>query len=227
MACVPASGAAAPRLGEGLLARFRRLTMNPPGLIHPPVRRASAWASLAWVLALGVLGAAMAGRAGAQVPSTASQPSPTGQMATNTAPGHTPTVLTGVSETGQPIDLARWRGKVVMVYAWRSACSVCLSAMPELRNNLAGWQGQPFELVSINTDTNRSDLDLWHRLRVQSQPKQMHWPSLWVGDVPLTTTLDLAGQLPAVWVLDKSGQVRFHARGRMPAEAWNQVADLL
>lgn len=208
-------------------------------LFHP--HRAPAWRALAGVLALGALGAMVSGRAEAQVPSEKRQaqattqdgvgaaglPAPAGQSGTSTAPGGRSVVLTGVSETGQAIDLARWRGKVVMVYAWRSACSVCLSAMPELRNNLVGWQGQPFELVSINTDTSRSDLDLWHRLRVQSQPKQMHWPSLWVGDVALTTTLDLAGQLPAVWVLDKNGQVRFHAKGRMPAEAWNQVADLL
>lgn len=136
-------------------------------------------------------------------------------------------VLTGVSETGKPVNLAQWRGKVVMVYAWNTQCAVCLNNMAELRNNLAGWQGQAFELVSINTDARSDALDAWHRLRVQTQPTQMHWPSLWAGSLTLTSSLDLTGQLPAVWVLDKAGVVRFHARGRMPAEAWNQVAELL
>jgi predicted transcriptional regulator len=37
----------------------------------------------------------------------------------------------------------------------------------------------------------------------------------------------MQGQLPAVWVLDKTGAVRYQVKGRMPAEAWDQVAELL
>lgn len=137
------------------------------------------------------------------------------------------TVLRGVSETGRAFDLAQWRGKVVMVYAWDTACAVCLNVMAELRNNLAGWQGQPFELVSINTDARAEDLQSWHRLRAQTQPAHLQWPSLWAGDPALVTSLNVRGQLPAIWVLDKAGVVRFQSRGRMPAEAWDQVAELL
>lgn len=144
------------------------------------------------------------------------------------APGvATVVVLKGTSETGAAIDVAQWRGKVVMVYGWSTRCAVCLNVMAELRNNLAGWQGQPFELVSINTDARADELQSWHRLRVQTQSTQAHWPSLWAGDPGLVTNLDLRGQLPAIWVLDKTGVLRFQSRGRMPAEAWDQVAELL
>jgi peroxiredoxin len=136
-------------------------------------------------------------------------------------------VLKGVSDAGVPLDLAQWRGKVVMVYVWSTDCAVCLNNMPELRNNLAGWRGQPFELVSINTDATPEALQRWQALRKQTQPTHMQWPSLWAGDTALNTTLPLRGQLPAVWVIDKTGAVRFHVRGRMPAQAWDEVAEAL
>jgi thiol-disulfide isomerase/thioredoxin len=143
------------------------------------------------------------------------------------APAALRPMLQGVTETGAPVGLADWRGRVVMVYAWSTGCAVCLDNMAELRRNVAGWAGQPFVLVSVNTDGRRSALDDWHRLRASTLPRTLHWPSLWLGEAGFASDLPLAGQMPAVWVLDKTGAVRYHARGRMPAQAWDQVADLL
>jgi hypothetical protein len=135
--------------------------------------------------------------------------------------------LQGVTDAGAPVGLSDWRGRVVMVYAWSTGCAVCLDNMAELRRNVAGWAGQPFVLVSVNTDGRRNALDDWHRLRTSTLPRTLHWPSLWAGEASFASDLPLAGQMPAVWVLDKTGAVRYHARGRMPAQAWDQVADLL
>ena len=138
-----------------------------------------------------------------------------------------PAVLKGVTESGKPVDLASLRGKVVMVVAWSTRCAVCLDNMPELRRNLAGWQGQAFELITVNTDATPGALADWHSLRSQTQPAHLQWPSLWAGAITFSSTLDMQGQLPAVWVLDKTGAVRYQVKGRMPAEAWDQVAELL
>jgi predicted transcriptional regulator len=53
------------------------------------------------------------------------------------------------------------------------------------------------------------------------------WPSLWAGDPRFATNLTLGGQQPGIWVLDKSGTVRFQVRGRLTPDVWNEVADLL
>lgn len=167
-----------------------------------------------WISALCLAGATVWAQAQPQVPDAV-------------APDVQRPSLQGTTETGAPAGLADWRGRVVMIYAWSTSCAVCLNNMPELRRNVAGWAGQPFVLVSVNTDTQRNALDEWHRLRAATVPPALQWPSLWAGGAGFASDLPLAGQMPAVWVLDKTGAVRYHARGRMPAQAWDQVADLL
>jgi thiol-disulfide isomerase/thioredoxin len=135
--------------------------------------------------------------------------------------------LRGSTDEGTPLDLLALKGKVVMVYAWSSKCPVCMENMGELRQNYLGWKGQPFELVSINTDTKSADLDQWLALRRITIPAAQRWPSLWAGGTGFASTLPLGGSQPSIWVLDKTGAVRFEVRGRLTPDVWNEVADLL
>lgn len=191
-------------------------------------RRALAVPGLVWTVVLGAGAVAWAPSANAQAIAQAAVPAATAATAGNKAAQPVrPAVLKGVTESGKPVDLASLRGKVVMVVAWSTRCAVCLDNMPELRRNLAGWQGQAFELITVNTDATPGALADWHSLRSQTQPAHLQWPSLWAGALTFSSTLDMQGQLPAVWVLDKTGAVRYQVKGRMPAEAWDQVAELL
>lgn len=198
-----------PRLPRLFSARHWRRALAVPGLVWAVVLGAGAvaWAPLAIAQAVPGATAAPAGNKAAQPVR--------------------PAALKGVTESGKPVDLASLRGKVVMVVAWSTRCAVCLDNMPELRRNLAGWQGQAFELITVNTDATPGALADWHSLRSQTQPAHLQWPSLWAGAITFSSTLDMQGQLPAVWVLDKTGAVRYQVKGRMPAEAWDQVAELL
>jgi thiol-disulfide isomerase/thioredoxin len=135
--------------------------------------------------------------------------------------------LRGPDEGGVPFRLTDWRGQVVLVFAWGSGCPVCLHAMSEFRANAAGWRNSPFRLVAVNTDAHDRDLKNWLDIRRQVQQEALRWPTLWAGAPGFSSTLNFSGSLPAVWVLDKTGVVRLHVRGRMPAEVWNEVADLL
>lgn len=183
-------------------------------------RRALAVPGLVWAVVLGAGAVAWA-------PSAIAQAATAATAGNKAAQPVRPAVLKGVTESGKPVDLASLRGKVVMVVAWSTRCAVCLDNMPELRRNLAGWQGQAFELITVNTDATPGALADWHSLRSQTQPAHLQWPSLWAGAITFSSTLDMQGQLPAVWVLDKTGAVRYQVKGRMPAEAWDQVAELL
>lgn len=183
-------------------------------------RRALAVPGLVWAVVLGAGAVAWA-------PSAIAQAATAATAGNKAAQPVRPAALKGVTESGKPVDLASLRGKVVMVVAWSTRCAVCLDNMPELRRNLAGWQGQAFELITVNTDATPGALADWHSLRSQTQPAHLQWPSLWAGAITFSSTLDMQGQLPAVWVLDKTGAVRYQVKGRMPAEAWDQVAELL
>ena len=67
--------------------------------------------------------------------------------------------LQGRTLDGQAFDLARLRGRVVMLMMWRTDCAVCLDKMPELRANAQGWKGKPFDLVLVNLDARSGDAE--------------------------------------------------------------------
>ena len=172
--------------------------MPSPALLH---RRA--WLGLA-------TSALLAPAAFAQIPATAATPE-----------------LRGMDSQGRPFDLAAQRGRVVMVVFWSTECAVCRDKMPELRANLRGWQGQAFTLVGVNTDPEQRSFDEWERLVALTVRSDSRFPQLWRGDPAHRDSFGQPGTLPATWLIDKQGRITDRFNGRIPAEAWNRVADLL
>ena len=68
-------------------------------------------------------------------------------------------------------------------------------------------------------------------------PANRHWPSVWAHSAGFNTNLPLgtstagvpvaASHLPTLYVIDRQGKLRLHAMGRMPADVWDTIADLL
>jgi peroxiredoxin len=142
--------------------------------------------------------------------------------------------LAGRTSAGEPISLQALRGQVVLVMVWSTDCPVCLNKMPELRANLAGWQAQGFKVISINTDARPDALRSWEAARQVTVPPLQQWPSLWLHTPGFATSLPLdapnttgATHLPSIYVLDRTGIVRLHTTGRVPADVWDTIADLL
>ena len=50
---------------------------------------------------------------------------------------------------------------------------------------------------------------------------------LWMGDSSYRDNLGAHAQLPAGYLIDKSGKIVERYVGRIPAEAWDRIADLL
>jgi len=169
------------------------------------------------LLQLAALGA-WPGLATAQAPSAA----PSSAVPSGAAPQ-----LRGIDRQGQVFDLAAQRGRVVMVFFWSTACAVCRDKMPELRANLRGWREQPFTLVGVNTDPARSSFDEWERLVALTVAADQRFAQLWRGDPQHRDSFGDPGTLPASFLLDKQGRVAHRFQGRVPAEAWDRIADLL
>ena len=156
-----------------------------------------------------------------------------------------PPTLVGRTADGQPVSLQALRGQVILVMVWSTDCAVCLSKMPEIRANHAGWVKQGFQVISINTDAKPEPLRRWEAARQVTVPVAQQWPSLWAhapgfssslsltGTAPATanqpgaTGVQSAAHLPVIHVLDRQGQLRFQSTGRMPAEVWDTIAELL
>ena len=151
-------------------------------------------------------------------------PAALAQTTPSTSP---PQQLRGSTLDGKTFDLQALRGKVVMVVFWSTECAVCRDKMPELRANVKGWMGQPFELVSVSTDRQRSNALTYTQLVNATVPANQRFTTLWTGESQYRDSFGTPGQLPAAYLLDKTGQLVEQYHGRIPPEAWDRIADLL
>lgn len=135
--------------------------------------------------------------------------------------------LVGRTLEGKPFALDGQRGKVVMVVFWSTSCAVCRDTLQELRANYAGWARQPFELVTVATDARRQDVADYDLLIERIVPRRERFPALWRGESGHRDDFGPVAQLPAAFVVDRSGKVVERFAGRIPPEAWDRVADLM
>lgn len=135
--------------------------------------------------------------------------------------------LSGQTLDGKPFELTSLRGKVVLVVFWSTSCAVCRDKMPELRANYEGWRNQPFEMVLVSTDRRLQDWLAYEQILAQTQQRPPRFPQLWAGQTGYTDSLGAKAQLPATFIIGKSGRIEKTYSGRIPAEAWDEIADLL
>jgi thiol-disulfide isomerase/thioredoxin len=139
--------------------------------------------------------------------------------------------LAGLTLDKKPFLLASTRGKVVLVMYWSTDCAVCRDKMRELRKNVQGWANQPFELVLVNVDRRIADLESYNAIINKAVPLQQRFTQLWTGDPTYIDNLGMAqgarNQLPVTLLIDKTGKLLARYNGRIPAEVWDTIADLL
>ncbi|MDT7836114.1 TlpA disulfide reductase family protein [Aquabacterium sp. OR-4] len=142
-------------------------------------------------------------------------------------PPASPLPFSGATLDGRRFDLAARRGRVVMVVLWRSTCPVCIDKLPELRINARGWKDAPFDLVLVNLDASPADAERYDRARRILAPGEASVFSFWQGQAQMPGPWRSPDRLPHTVIIDRQGAVAAQFEGRIPAEAWNQVADLL
>ena len=135
--------------------------------------------------------------------------------------------FTGTSLEGKTFSLAQQRGRVVMVVLWRTDCAVCLSKMPELRANAQGWKGKPFDLVTVSLDAKSADTQSHDRTRRQVAAAEGPVWSFWQGHAQMPEDWRKAVRVPVTIIIDREGRIAARHEGRVPAEVWDSVADLL
>ncbi|MRD48200.1 peroxiredoxin [Caenimonas koreensis] len=128
---------------------------------------------------------------------------------------------------GAPFRLSALKGKVVLVMFWNTDCAVCRDKMPELRQNYEGWKGQPFELVLVSTDRRKEDVQAYEKIIARVVAKEQRFPQLWTGEPGYQDNFGAQTMLPATYVIDKAGRIVLRFHGRIPAEAWDKISDLL
>jgi thiol-disulfide isomerase/thioredoxin len=132
-----------------------------------------------------------------------------------------------VDTEGKPIDMERYKGKVVLVDFWATWCGPCIQEIPNIEKVFSAKNKDGFEVISINLDENREKLATFLKSR---EP-------LWKTYVSNSDKPDERGfqtavakaigisAIPFIAILGKDGNVAgIHVRG---PKIESKVAELL
>lgn len=111
--------------------------------------------------------------------------------------------LGGTSADGRKVNLVQYRGRIVLVHYWSTNCEPCKADMVQMRELLAKYKRDGFEIIGVNLDSRKSDLIGF--LRTNKYP----WPQLFEEgglDSPLANSMGIL-TLPTMLLIDKQGRV--------------------
>jgi peroxiredoxin len=103
--------------------------------------------------------------------------------------------------TGAPLDLKRWRGKVVVVHFWATWCPSCREEMPALDAFYVHHHAQGMEVIGISLDRPRD------RDSVKAYMSGFHFPAVLLSEAE-TNGFGAPDALPVTYVIDTHGIVK-------------------
>jgi cytochrome c biogenesis protein CcmG, thiol:disulfide interchange protein DsbE len=102
---------------------------------------------------------------------------------------------------GATLDLAKLRGKVVMVNYWATWCAPCRKEMPKLDAFYKKYQSQGLEIVGISIDFER-DLE-----KARKIARTVAYPMA-VAKAITDDGFGIPKGVPITWIIDTDGKVR-------------------
>jgi thiol-disulfide isomerase/thioredoxin len=118
--------------------------------------------------------------------------------------GKTAPEIVGKDAWGKPFALSEFRGKVVVLTFSGNWCGPCVGMYPQERELVARLKDRPFALLSVDTDSNAETL------KKSVDAGEITWRCWWDRGTtgPITTRWGIE-RFPAIFVLDRSGVIRF------------------
>jgi peroxiredoxin len=123
---------------------------------------------------------------------------------------------------GREVDLAKLKGKVVLIEFWSTSCGPCIGEMPAVKAAYQRFHERGFEIVAISLDDKESVL------RKFVAKKNLPWPQHfdgkgWENQFALRYGIFA---IPTMWLVDKQGNLRVtEARFRLEQRIESLLAE--
>ena len=125
---------------------------------------------------------------------------------------HTPFEMKFTALDGREVDVAKLRGKVVLIDFWASWCNPCIAELPNVKAVYKEYRDKGFEIIGISVDSERDR----RKFADLVAEKGVTWPQHFDGkgwDNQYALQYTVTG-VPAMFLLDKKGLlVSTDARG--------------
>jgi thiol-disulfide isomerase/thioredoxin len=126
---------------------------------------------------------------------------------------------------GQPVDLARLRGRVVLVNFWATWCEPCIAEMPSIARLEGKLRGRPFEVLAVNYGESPAKIRAFLKkaglgLHVLLDPDEKAADAWGAKGLPMSFLVDANGKV-RYWVFgerDWTGPDSEKAVGKLLAE---------
>jgi thiol-disulfide isomerase/thioredoxin len=104
---------------------------------------------------------------------------------------------------GREVDLAKLKGKVVLLDFWATWCGPCVVGIPELQEVYGKFHARGLEVVAISLDTDRTALEWFVK------EKGLPWPQYFDGKRWNNTIAAKYGihAVPTLWLVGRDGKV--------------------
>ena len=107
---------------------------------------------------------------------------------------------------GGTVNLADFRGRVVLVDFWASWCAPCKASFPLLDALRRDLQPKGVEVLAVNVDERRRDMDAFLADRSHSMP-------ILIDPKGVAAQAFGVQAMPSSFVIDRSGKIRFAHAG--------------
>ena len=120
------------------------------------------------------------------------------------------------------IDVASYKGRVLLLDVWASWCDPCKQELPVLNDMARRLKAQGIDILAVSVDQERANVDKF----LSSHGGR--W-SLTVAHDPRGEVAELLqpDKMPTSYVVDRAGIVRYINAGFLPADAYTIEQHLL
>jgi peroxiredoxin len=167
------------------------------------------WFFSAVIVGLVIIGYGMAGQ-GTSVPSAEAK----GAQASSTRQPAADFKLMDLE--GQPLGLAEFRGKVVLLDFWATWCPPCREELPHFKELYAAYQGEGLEVIGISLDEGGAQV-----VKPFVQANGILYP-IALGDSRVTQDYGGIRGIPTTFLIDKQGRIANKYVGYHDKEVFEQ-----